>query len=127
LADKLGLTGALGTIAEIRDGQFTGELAGPILHGAEKAIAIRKLAESQGIDLATSTAYSDSVHDQPMLSAVGSAVAVNGDRRLRALARRSGWRSLDFRRTRLARKYSLHAAIVGVLSALASLLRRLKR
>ena len=109
------------------DGTFTGELAGPILHGAEKAVAIQKLAAEQGIDLALSTAYSDSVHDQPMLSTVGHAVAVNGDRRLRTLARKCGWRSVDFRRSRLARKYSVHAAVVAVLSGIAGVLRRLKR
>lgn len=127
LAQKLGLTGALGTVAEINDGTFTGELAGPILHGAEKAVAIQKLAAEQGIDLALSTAYSDSVHDQPMLSTVGHAVVVNGDRRLRTLARKCGWRSVDFRRSRLARKYSVHAAVVAVLSGIAGVLRRLKR
>lgn len=127
LAEKLGLTGALGTVAEIVDGEFTGELEGPILHGAEKAVAITKLAAERGIDLSRSTAYSDSMNDEPMLSAVGHAVAVNADRRLRALARRSGWDSVDFRRSRLARKYSLHAGLVALLTAVAGLARGRRR
>lgn len=127
LAQKLGFTGALGTVAEVVNDEFTGELSGPILHGPEKAKAISALAAQHGIDLQASTAYSDSFHDQPMLSVVGRAVVVNGDRRLRSLARRNCWKSLDFRRSRLARKYSIHAAVVAALTAIASIFGRKKR
>ena len=45
IAGRLGLTGALGTVAEERDGVYTGELVGDMLHGQAKAEAVRSLAE----------------------------------------------------------------------------------
>jgi len=44
------------------------------------------------VDLAASAFYSDSYNDLPMLSRVGTAVAVNPDARLRRHARERGWR-----------------------------------
>ena len=63
----------------------------PGAHGAGKAAAVRELAEREGIDLAASTAYSDSHTDLPFLEAVGHPVAVNPDRALRRVARERGW------------------------------------
>ena len=81
IAQRLGLTGALGTVAEIRDGEYTGRLVGDMLHGPAKAEAIDALAAAEGLDLDRCSAYSDSVNDTPMLSLVGHAVAVNPDSR----------------------------------------------
>jgi HAD superfamily hydrolase (TIGR01490 family) len=112
IAKRLGLTGALGTVAESVDGVFTGRLVGDILHGAGKAHAVRSLAIREGLNLRRCTAYSDSFNDVPMLSLVGTAVAINPDADLRDLARERGWEIRDFR---TARK----AARIGVPSALA--------
>jgi HAD superfamily hydrolase (TIGR01490 family) len=112
IAKRLGLTGALGTVAESIDGVFTGRLVGDILHGAGKAHAVRALAIREGLNLRRCTAYSDSFNDVPMLSLVGTAVAINPDADLRDLARERGWEIRDFR---TARK----AARIGVPSALA--------
>ncbi|WP_234809578.1 HAD family hydrolase [Mycolicibacterium tusciae] len=112
IAKRLGLTGALGTVAESIDGVFTGRLVGDILHGAGKAHAVRSLAIREGLNLRRCTAYSDSFNDVPMLSLVGTAVAINPDAALRDLARERGWEIRDFR---TARK----AARIGVPSALA--------
>ena len=59
-------------------------------YGPGKADAIRALAERTGIDLAESSAYSDSATDLPMLEAVGHPVAVNADRPLAQIARERG-------------------------------------
>jgi HAD superfamily hydrolase (TIGR01490 family) len=112
IAHRLGLTGALGTVAESVDGVFTGRLVGEILHGTGKAHAVRSLAIREGLNLKRCTAYSDSYNDVPLLSLVGTAVAINPDTQLRNLARRRGWEIRDFR---TARK----AARIGVPSALA--------
>jgi HAD superfamily hydrolase (TIGR01490 family) len=112
IATRLGLTGALGTVAESVDGVFTGRLVGDILHGAGKAHAVRSLAIREGLNLKRCTAYSDSFNDVPMLSLVGTAVAINPDADLRDLARERGWEIRDYR---TARK----AARIGVPSALA--------
>lgn len=102
IARRLGLTGALGTVAEIVDGHYTGRLIGEILHGPAKAHAVRQLAVSEGLDLRRCTAYSDSVNDVPMLSAVGTAVAVNPDAELKDIAKERGWQLRDFRTGRKA-------------------------
>lgn len=104
IARRLGLTGALGTVAETRDGVYTGRLVGEMLHGPAKAVAVRSLAAREGLNLKRCTAYSDSINDAPMLSAVGTAVAVNPDGALRDLARRRGWPIRDFRTGRRAAK-----------------------
>jgi HAD superfamily hydrolase (TIGR01490 family) len=90
LAADLGFDGALGLVCETADGVYTGR-AVRTCHGAGKADAVRELAAEQGIDLAGSTAYSDSASDLPLLEAVGFAVAVNPDRTLRRAAEERGW------------------------------------
>jgi HAD superfamily hydrolase (TIGR01490 family) len=95
LVAELGLDGGIGSTAEIADGAYTGRL-GRRLDGRAKAEAVAELAGAEGIDLAESTAYSDSASDVPFLEAVGHAVAVNPDRRLRAIAGERGWRVLRF-------------------------------
>lgn len=111
IARRLGLTGALGTVAESKNGVYTGRLVGEMLHGKAKAHAVRALAAREGLDLRRCTAYSDSANDVPMLSVVGTAVAVNPDTTLRDLARRRGWEIRDFRTGR-------KAARIGVPSVL---------
>ncbi|HEX2246440.1 MAG TPA: HAD-IB family hydrolase, partial [Arthrobacter sp.] len=49
IADRLGLDGALGTVAEIADGAYTGALVGEILHGPAKAYAVAELAMLEGL------------------------------------------------------------------------------
>ena len=100
LAETLGFTGALGTVAEEEDGKFTGRLVGDILHGPGKKHAVAALAALQQLDLSKCTAYSDSVNDLPMLNMVGSPVAVNPDRALRKHAKAQGWAVRDYRSMR---------------------------
>lgn len=111
IARRLGLTGALGTVAEIRAGVYTGRLEGDLLHGPAKADAIAALAEVEGLNLAACTAYSDSANDLPMLSLVGHAVAVNPQVTLRNEARRRGWEIRDFRTGRRAARVAAPLAL----------------
>jgi HAD superfamily hydrolase (TIGR01490 family) len=111
MADRLRLTGALGTVAEIEKGVYTGRLVGDLLHGPAKAEAIVALAREEGLDLGRCTAYSDSSNDIPMLSLVGHAVAVNPDAALRREARARGWEVRDFRTGRKAAKIAVPAAL----------------
>lgn len=122
IARRLGFTGALGTVAESVDGVFTGRLVGDILHGRAKAQAVRALAAREGLNLRRCTAYSDSHNDVPMLSAVGTAVAVNPDQDLRELARARGWEVRDFRTGRKAARIGVPSvlgagAVAGALAA----------
>ncbi len=111
IAQRLNLTGALGTRAEEKDGLFTGHLIGDLLHGEAKAEAVRELAAAQGLDLAQCAAYSDSINDIPMLSLVGRPVAINPDSALRDEAKRRGWEIRDFRTGRKAARVGVPAAL----------------
>ncbi|MFR9726313.1 HAD family hydrolase [Streptomyces sp. MS19] len=110
VARRLGLTGALGTVAESVDGVYTGRLVGEPLHGPAKAIAVRALAEAEDLDLSRCAAYSDSANDIPLLSLVGYPYAINPDSKLRAHAREMGWRLRDYRTGRKAVRVGVPAA-----------------
>ena len=114
LALRLGLTGALGTVAESVDGHYTGRLIGEVLRGPAKAAAVAALAAEQGLDLARCSAYSDSSHDVPLLSMVGHPHAINPDRGLRLLARSQGWSVNDYRRGRRAVYRCAQASGIGL-------------
>ncbi len=110
IARRLGLTGALGTVAEIEHGTYTGRLVGEPLHGPAKAEAIRSLAEREGLDLARCSAYGDSANDIHMLAVVGHPCAINPDTELRRTARERGWEIRDFRTGRKAAKIGIPTA-----------------
>ena len=111
IAHRLGLTGALGTVAEVVDGKYTGRLVGELMHGPAKAEAVLALAERGGPG-------PDPVHRLQRL----------GQRPADALARRAppspstptpscarspaaaGWQIRDFRTGRKAAKIGVPAA-----------------
>lgn len=95
IAERLGLTGALGTQTEEVDGVYTGKLLGPPLHGPEKAVAAAKLVEQKGAKLADCWAYSDSRNDIPLLSLVGNRTVVNPDVILHRHAKAENWNVLQ--------------------------------
>ena len=105
IAERLGFTGAIGTKAEIKDGKYTGNLSGKLLHGKEKAIAITELTKARGINLKDCFAYSDSHNDLPLLSAVGHPRAINPDAKLRIIAFAQSWPVHDFRRLRWLNRF----------------------
>ena len=126
IARRLGLTGALGTVAEHINGVYTGHLVGDMLHGPAKAEAIRALAGMESLDLSRCSAYSDSYNDLPMLTLVGDPCAINPDARLRAHAREQGWRIRDYRTGRKAARAGLlvgavAGAVTGAVAAGVSL------
>jgi HAD superfamily hydrolase (TIGR01490 family) len=91
MARDLRLHGAIGTTLEIKDGRFTGEIDGELLHGPLKAEAVRNHATTHGVDLQRCFAYSDSIADAPLLEMVGNPVAVNPDSSLLQHATDLGW------------------------------------
>lgn len=98
IAERLGLTGALGTEFVTEDGVFEGSFAGDVLHGEAKAVAARELTTRLGASLEDCWAYSDSRNDIPLLTLVGHRVVVNPDSRLAKHARRLGWPILELKR-----------------------------
>lgn len=95
LARDLGVEHLLVTRLEVVDGLFTGRPVKPVCYGPGKVHWARVFAEEQGVDLAESWFYTDSVTDLPVLEIVGHPRIVNPDRLLRREARRKGWPVLD--------------------------------
>jgi putative phosphoserine phosphatase/1-acylglycerol-3-phosphate O-acyltransferase len=95
-ADRLGFDGVVATRYGVeRDGDtYDGTLAGPFVWSAGKLQAVRDWADRHGVDLAESYAYSDSVYDTPLLSAVGNPVVVNPDPRMIFMAAAQRWPTL---------------------------------
>ncbi len=124
-AKSIGMTGGIGTVAEIEDGIYTGDLAEPFCYGEGKAEAIKRLAKEEGYDLERSYAYSDSISDLPMLELVGHPVAVNPDRALEAIGVNRGWPIVEFSKTRkkVVKRTTATAAALG-LAAVAYVLGR---
>ena len=65
-------------------------------YGSLKADVVREIAARDDIDLAQSTAYSDSHTDLAFLEAVGYPTAVNPDSKLEKIATERGWPILKF-------------------------------
>jgi putative phosphoserine phosphatase/1-acylglycerol-3-phosphate O-acyltransferase len=95
IADAFGrLVGAdvaLGTPLEIRDGIATGAVLAATQTGAQKAAAVRALAEGGEVV----AAFGDTGADVPLLSLATRAVAVFPDQELRRAAPPRGWELLE--------------------------------
>jgi HAD superfamily hydrolase (TIGR01490 family) len=119
LAKALGMTAGIGTVSEILDGVYSGELAGPFCYGPGKVEAIIDLAKWENFDLGQCYAYSDSASDLPMMEAVGHPVAVNPDAKLERIAHHNGWPIVVFsKRTKaVVRRTTKALGTVGVAAA----------
>ena len=99
LAQELGMDGAIATVSELDEaGNYTGRLVGDVMHGPAKAKAVAEVAGERSIDLAESSAYSDSINDLPLLETVGYPHAVNPEPELRGSRSRAAGRSTSFER-----------------------------
>ncbi len=96
LAEALGIDDVIATRYGERDGAYDGTIDGPFVWGPGKLAAVRDWAADHGVDVARSWAYSDSIYDLPLLSAVRHATAVNPDPRLRVVAALRRWPSMHF-------------------------------
>ena len=96
LAEALGIDDVIATRYGERDGRYDGTVDGHFVWGPGKLAAAREWAEENDVDLGASWAYSDSVYDIPLLSAVAHPVAVNPDPRLRVVAALRRWPSQHF-------------------------------
>ena len=112
LARDLGFDGALGRRARSRTASTPA--ARCAARTARRRPLRARVAEEQGLDLAASTAYSDSHTDLPFLEAVGHPVAVNPDRELRRIAVERGWPVLEFGELAYPSVRRLHPALIGL-------------
>jgi HAD superfamily hydrolase (TIGR01490 family) len=91
LAERLGIRHMLFTRLEVEAGLFTGRVVEPICFEEGKIYWIQQLIEEEGIDLAKSWFYTDSITDRPLMDLVGHPVATNPDPMLYREATRRNW------------------------------------
>ncbi|MCZ6784219.1 MAG: HAD-IB family hydrolase [Proteobacteria bacterium] len=97
LADRLGIEHILYTRLEVEEGRFTGRVVEPICFEEGKIYWLQQFIEEQGIDLARSYFYTDSVTDMPLLDLVGHPVVTNPDPLLYRAAVKRRWPVRFFR------------------------------
>ena len=91
LGDALGVDDVIATRYGEVGGLYNGSVDGFFVWGPGKLAAVRYWAGRHGVDVARSYAYSDSVYDLPLLSAVKFPTAINPDPRLRLVAAVRRW------------------------------------
>ena len=84
---------------EVKKGKFTGMIS-EMCWAEGKAIAGRKFAKANNIDLSKSFFYTDSFDDFPLLEIVGKPIATNPDNRLSQAAFENDWKILRFKETK---------------------------
>jgi HAD superfamily hydrolase (TIGR01490 family) len=89
--EYFGLEDYISTRYGILNGIFTGTFVEPVCYGEGKVILAERYAAAHGIELTTSSFYTDSYSDVPMLRRVGYPHAVNPDLRLTIEAYRERW------------------------------------
>lgn len=96
-ADLMGFDDVVATrYAVDADGRFTGAIDGRFVWSEGKHAAVRDWCATNDVDISSSYAYSDSVFDLPLLSAVGHPTAVNPDPRLAVVASVRRWPVMHF-------------------------------
>lgn len=97
IAEMLEIEHLIATEPEFIEGRFTGNVAGiPSFHQGKVERLNNWLSEHQ-MSLAGSVFYSDSHNDIPLLELVDTAVAVDPDPKLHAVAHQRGWKILSLR------------------------------
>ncbi|MCL4802153.1 MAG: HAD-IB family hydrolase [Burkholderiales bacterium] len=98
IARAFGVPHLIATEPEVKDGRFTGGVAGTPCFQAGKVERVREWLARDGLGLdsfAESWFYSDSANDLPLLERVSRPVAVDPDDRLRRVATERGWPILE--------------------------------
>lgn len=95
-AQHLAIEHLIASEVEAVNGVFTGRTQDTLNMREGKVARLHAWLAVRGftLDQFTSTAYSDSIHDLPLLQAVDHAVAVNADPRLREAAALYGWQTI---------------------------------
>ncbi|MGO9605902.1 MAG: HAD family hydrolase [Candidatus Binataceae bacterium] len=99
LARHLGITEFGANRLLISAGRATGKIAAPILASGAKANWCSDYAAERNLDLRACWGYADSYYDLPFLAALGHPVAVNPDRKLRAMAMTRHWPIITFEKS----------------------------
>ncbi|MCG2573955.1 HAD-IB family hydrolase [Acinetobacter sp. ME22] len=91
---EFGITEIIATNAEVKDGYYTGKVAGTPCYQQGKLVRLEQWLAGREVD--ESWAYSDSINDRFLLEYATHAIAVNPDDRLEQLAKEQGWKIQDW-------------------------------
>lgn len=97
IAAALGVEHLLATDPEMRDGRYTGRVAGIPTFREGKVQRLTEWLQQHGHHLADAWFYSDSHNDLPLLELVPNPVAVDPDDTLRVHAEAKGWPVISLR------------------------------
>ena len=100
IAQAFGVEHLIATEPEVREGRYTGRVAGLPAFREGKVTRLHSWLEQRGLRLADfgqSWAYSDSTNDLPLLEAVTNPVAVDPDDALRRIADQRRWPIISLR------------------------------
>lgn len=97
VADLLGVDHLLSTEPEIIDNRYTGRFVGTPTFREGKVIVLKQWLQENQIELEGSYFYSDSINDLALLESVETAITVDPDEQLKAVAEKRGWPMISLR------------------------------
>lgn len=97
IGQRYGIDELLGTEGEIKNGRYTGEVAGTPTFQEGKVTRLHEWLAEENESLAGSYFYSDSHNDLPLLKIVDHPVVVDGDETLLAYAKQENWPAISLR------------------------------
>jgi putative phosphoserine phosphatase/1-acylglycerol-3-phosphate O-acyltransferase len=89
----LGFHQAHGSVFEVKNGVYTGEITWNLILGERKAQYARIVAEAHGVDLSKTVSFGDSDQDAQTMSLTGLPIALNPSDAMRELCEARGWRT----------------------------------
>jgi phosphoserine phosphatase len=95
LAKNLEISNVIATKCAIKDGVFCCQSPLQLPYAATKLTLAEKFCKNLGYEIKNAVAYGNSSHDLFLLKSVGEAIAVTPDRKLRKIAKASGWKIID--------------------------------
>lgn len=96
ISSLLGINTCFGTDPEIRNGIYTGEILGHPNFGKEKVRRVKSWIQENQIDSNLyKIAYSDSIHDLPLLEFADLPTAVNPDKKLKEISSNREWKTIE--------------------------------
>jgi HAD superfamily hydrolase (TIGR01490 family) len=96
LQEDLGADHLIATHMEVKNGRFTGAIAGPWPYGDTKALLINHFAQEHGVDFTASYAYADHHSDEAVLALFGNPVVINPRGKMQQIAAGRRWPTRQF-------------------------------
>lgn len=93
----LGINNLIATEGEMKNGHYTGKVEGTPSFGEGKIKRLNNWLASRKEAFTSTTFYSDSHNDLPLLNTVNHPIAVDPDETLRSIATANGWSILSLR------------------------------